>query len=392
MNNKLILYNGNIVTETQVLKNYSIVIKDGLINDIIPNTGIKKYDVEQYFDCTGKYIMPGLIDVHADSIEKIIVPRKGLKFDLEMALLEMDRQLSQQGITTIYHSLTMARTTICNNLRTITPEDIFKMCDLIAQHNNQLLVNHRIHIRLELNTIDVYNDIIEYLNKGLIHELSFMDHSPGQGQYKNIVEFRKVIKQQYGEISIDQQNEIIKICIEKRKLGIYKLENLIGISAKMKIPLAYHDVESTQQIDWMINNGMQICEFPLREEIAKYATNNGLFCVVGAPNVIKEKSYYNNASALELFSKGYANVLCSDYFTPLLLQAVFKLNRKLAIPINIAVNTASLNPAIAMGISGEYGSISKNKRADIIVVNFNDSIPKVEITIVDGIIKSIING
>lgn len=338
--------------------------------------------------------MPGLIDIHSDSIEKVIVPRKGIKFDLTTALFEMDRQLAHQGITTIYHSLSMARTTVCNNVRTIRPEDIFKLCDLLAKQNgcpNSLLVNHRIHIRLELNTTDVYDKIIEYINNGLIHELSFMDHSPGQGQYKKIATFKKVIEQQYGKIPRIQQNEIIKICLRKEKLDNYKLENLINLSNKMNIPIAYHDVESTEQVDWMANKGIQICEFPLSSKIARYAIDNGLHCVVGAPNVIMGKSHYNNASATELLSQGRANILCSDYFTPLLLHAVFKLNRELDVPLYKAVSFASINPAIAMKISPKYGSIAKGKCADIIIMDAREIIPKVDITIVNGAIKSLIN-
>jgi len=394
LQNSLVLYNGNIVTDTQVINEHSVVIKDGIISAIVPNEKVIDNGSIQYINCRNKYIMPGLIDIHSDSIEKIIVPRKGVKFDLAIALFEMDRQLAHQGITTIYHSLSMSRTTICNNVRTITPEDIFSLCDLIATQNvypHRLLVNHRIHVRLELNTTDVYNDIIKYISKGFIHELSFMDHSPGQGQYRNIDTFKKVIKQQYGEIQEKQQNEIIKICMEKKKLDVDKLENLISLSRKMNIPVAYHDVESTEQVNWMVSKGIQICEFPLSSEVAKYAIDNGLYCVVGAPNVIMEKSHYNNASATELLSQKRADILCSDYFTPLLLQSVFKLNKKFGIPLPTALNFASINPAIAMGISAKYGSISKNKCADILVVDTSGVIPRVDVTIVGGIIKNIIS-
>lgn len=386
MNDVLILFNGTIVTENEILKNHSIIIKNGIIDSVIPNEKVNLNVDLPKVDCDNKYILPGLIDIHSDSIEKIIVPRKGVKFGINLAINEIDQQLVHQGITTIYHSLTMASTTICNNVRTIKPSDIFDLCDLLINKTN-FLINHRIHIRLELNTVEVYEDLTNYINNGLVHELSFMDHTPGQGQYKNILEFEKVIKQQYGNISKEEREKIIKICTEKEKLSYDKLLNLILLANKKCIPIAYHDVESEKQVDWMISNGIKICEFPLNSCVSEYALKKGLYCVVGAPNVLLGKSHYNNASAIELLRKNQANVLSSDYFSPSLLIAIFKLYQDGNVSLNTAVNFASLYPAKALGISKNYGSIENNKIADLIIVDKKDKFPKVIMTIVNGKIK-----
>ena len=386
MKKDLLLFNGLIVTENEILENHSIVIKDGIISSILLNDKIINPHNFEIINCDNKYILPGLIDIHSDSIEKIIVPRKGVKFGLELALHEMDQQLPHQGITTIYHSLSMAETTICNNIRTITPSDIFKLCELLNNTRN-LLVRHKIHVRLELNTINVYKELINYIDKGIIHELSFMDHTPGQGQYKDILMFEKVITQQYGNISKGDREQIIKICKEKEKLSYDKLLFLISLSNEKNIPMAYHDVESNEQVDWMVSNNIKICEFPLNSTVSEYALLNGLFCVVGAPNVILGKSHYNNASAIELLSNNRANILSSDYFSTSLLQAIFKLYKEVNLPLNTSVNFATLNPAKALGISDKYGSIKENKTADIIIVDTYGNIPKVIMTLVNGSVK-----
>ena len=45
---------------------------------------------------------------------------------------------------------------------------------------------------------------------------------------------------------------------------------------------------------------------------------------------------------------------------------------------------STLNPAIALGIQDEYGSIVIGKRADIIIVSNNEIMPKVCKVLVNG--------
>ena len=40
-------------------------------------------------------------------------------------------------------------------------------------------------------TLACYDDVMEMIENGLVDLLSFMDHSPGQGQYKNLEIYRK---------------------------------------------------------------------------------------------------------------------------------------------------------------------------------------------------------
>ena len=386
----ILLKNGLIVTEKDVLVEHSILIKNGIIDQIILNSKMIHDKGFTTVDCKNCYIMPGLIDIHSDSIEKIIVPRKGTKFSVGHALYDIDRQMISQGITSIYHSMTMANTSICNNRRTIKPDDVFHLCNLINK-NTDLLINHRVHIRLELNTLDVVDDLVQYIKEGRVHELSFMDHTPGQGQYRDIKEFEKVINQQYGEISEDKKKEIINICKRKRKLDRNQIQILIKSSLEHGVAMAYHDVESREQVDWMVKNSINICEFPLNDDMAKYAMQRKLFCVVGSPNIIMGRSQYNNASAVDLLMNNWANVISSDYFSSSLLESIFILNRLYNISLPTAVGFATINPAAALGISEKQGSIAEGKKADIIIVDSLAEFPRVNMSIINGIIKMRLN-
>lgn len=109
--------------------------------------------------------------------------------------------------------------------------------------------------------------------------------------------------------------------------------------------------------------------------------------MVGAPNILLNGSHNNNASATELLEHGYANIICSDYYSPSLLTSVFLLPKITHISLPEAVNFATLNPARAVKIDEKYGSIMPGKNADLIVVNNDKDIPRVTLVFIDGTIQ-----
>ena len=383
------LINGKIVTEDTILENSVLRIKSGYIDKIADCNEDMEYG--EVIDCAGKFIMPGLIDIHSDVIENIIVPRKGIIFNNNTALFKVDKELAGQGITTMYHSISIANSTICNRKRTLSVNQMIAIGDDISKHRTEMLINHRFHARLELNTIEAYPEILKRIKNGVIHELSLMNHTPGQGQYSSLEVFKVEIRKQYGDISAERVDEIIRECQNKPLLSKCQIQCLLKVAQKNHVPIAFHDVELDIQLNFMKENGITICEFPLNLEIAKKAHQQGFYNLVGAPNVIKNGSHNKNIAALELIKAGYAHIICSDYYTPALLQSIFVIAQNTNIPLYKTVKYSTLNPAIALGIQGEYGSIAVGKKADIIIVSNDTSIPKVSRVIVNGKVKMELN-
>ena len=383
------LTNGKIVTENAILENYVLRIKNGYIDKIVSSDTDIEYG--ELINCNGNYIMPGFIDIHSDMIENVIVPRKGIVFNNYIALVEVDKELASQGITTMYHSISVANSTICNRKRTLSVEQMLAIGDDIALYGKELLINHRFHARLELNTTEAYSQIVERLKNGIIQELSLMNHTPGQGQYSSLEVFKNEIRKQYGDISSERMNEIILECQNKPLITQQQIQELLEIARNNFIPIAFHDVEVEEQLNFMEMNGIKICEFPLNFEIAKKAQAQGLYTLVGAPNIVKNGSHNKNVAALELLKAGYANIVCSDYYSPALLQSLFIITQKTEISLYEAVKYYTLNPAIALGIQNEYGSLAVGKKADIIIVANRGQAPKVYKTIVNGKVKMELN-
>lgn len=383
------LINGKIITENSILKNNILRIHAGYIDKVVDyNENMEYGDI---IDCTGKFIMPGLIDIHSDVIENIIVPRKGVVFNNYTALCEIDKELANQGITTMYHSISIANSTICNRKRTLSVNQMIAIGDDISKYSEEMLINHRFHARLKLNTIEAYPEILKRLKNGVIHELSLMNHTPGQGQYSSLEVFKVEIRKQYGDISAKRVDEIIRECQNKPLLSQIQIQNILKIAQKNNIPIAFHDVELEMQLRFMKENGIKICEFPLNLDIAKKAHEQGFYNLVGAPNIMKNGSHNKNIAALELIKAGYAQIICSDYYTPALLQSIFIIAQNTNIPLYETVKYLTLNPAIALGIHDEYGSIAVGKRADIIIVSNDAPIPRVCKVIVNGKVKTELN-
>ena len=328
--------------------------------------------------------MPGLIDLHCDTLESIIVPRKGLIFDVDYSLLQIDKQLISLGITTMYHAISIANSTIVNRKRTLSVEKQLEIGKTIKAAKN-LLINHKFHARIELNTIEAYDILINMIKNGQIDEISLMDHTPGQGQYHDFDLFKKEIDKQYGFLSESDKNRIISTCLNKEKFSENQLKSIISLCNAYQIPMAYHDVDNYKIVDWMKLNNFSICEFPLYLKVAKYVNESSIYNLVGAPNIIHGKSHNNNLSAFELLKSGLANIVCSDYYPSAMLLSIFKLN-ELGFRLEEATRFCSYFPAKVLGLSNR-GYIAAGNYADLIIVNAKHSLPYVTSAYVNGKLK-----
>jgi len=383
----LVIHNGIVVACDKLLVRKIIVIEGGKIKKIQDESYLSEYIGVDIIDAKGGYILPGLIDIHSDIIKKIIVPRKGLIFDYTLALMEVDKILVNQGITTVFHSLSFANSTVFNQKSTLQVRNIYEIGSTINKTSG-LLINHKFHARLELNTTEGVEIVIRMINNNEIHELSFMDHTPGQGQYADINTYEKELRKRNGMRIDTREEDNLHVGRNRSKIGEKELKVLIDLANEKNIPMAYHDVYNVRQLLWMKKNKISICEFPLNLRVAKESLKRGIYTVVGCPNILRGKSHNKNLSAIEAVLKEGANIITSDYFSYGLLHSIFLLSFKYHMPLEEAVSLVTLNPAKALNISDRYGSISPEKFADIIIVKYQNNIPMVRCVIVNGNIVS----
>ena len=372
------IINGSIVKSTEVLSGYDLIIKDNKIEDIVLSTDKRFQDYEIY-DAKGGYITPGFIDIHADYIEHMAAPRPSTLMDLDLSLHEAERELLTHGITTMYHSLKIKPIRKQENIR--------KFVEIINNtHTKKHLIRHRFHARYEVENMDLIDELIDYIQAKKVHLVSFMDHTPGQGQYRDLEIFKETLKG-YGKISDEEIEKTIIDSQSSKKLSLEKIKEISELVKKNNITLASHDDDTIEKIDLVHSYGTEISEFPITLDVAKYASEKGMHTMAGAPNVLQGGSHSENLCATKGILEGAINILCSDYYPPSIIHSVFKLHREFNLPLPYVLNLVTLNPAKAVGIDSEYGSIERGKFADLIIIeSVGGDFPAVNTAFVNGLI------
>ncbi len=102
---------------------------------------------EWVIDAQQALLMPGLIDLHCDAIEKVVEPGPHVFFDINFALQQVDWRLAGSGITTEFHVVSL------DDGEFSVRSDRF-VYDPYAglQVETELLIRHKLHVRLELSS------------------------------------------------------------------------------------------------------------------------------------------------------------------------------------------------------------------------------------------------
>lgn len=261
--------NGRIVLEDSILEGKVLLIEGDRIlgfSDEVP-------EAERVIDAHGRYVTPGFIDIHSDKIEQFILPRPTAKFDFELALKECERELLHLGITTIYHSLSLYKDEMFGKSPLRTQENVRKIADLIRDiHERNHLIHHRFHLRLEIDNIGAYGIAKEMIEKKMIDEISFMDHSPGQGQYRDIGMYYQVLeKYQNREIKEEEFAQMLEEQQNKEMLSFAQMKELCELAHANGIAVASHDDDTKEKLQINEKIGVDISEFPINIETAKEA-------------------------------------------------------------------------------------------------------------------------
>ncbi len=354
-----IFTNARIVTATEVFSG-TVAVRDGMIHDV----SRKLCSLPAAQDVEGDYLMPGLVELHTDNLEKYMNPRPGVDWPSESAVLAHDAQVIAAGITTVFDALSIGDVSPRGNRLRQLP--IMLRAISHAGQDGHMRADHRLHLRCELSheqTLELFNQLVE---SPLVQLVSVMDHSPGQRQFVKIEKYREYYQGKFhmSDSEIDafidthQQNS-------RRYSDSYR-RSIVQECRQRSLSVASHDDATVEHARESADFGMSIAEFPTTVEAASTSHQLGLKVLMGAPNIVRGGSHSGNVAAAELAGQGVLDILSSDYYPSSLLQAAGILAHDAPdYDLPRAIASVSLAPAQAAGLA-DRGEIRLGLRADLV--------------------------
>ena len=355
-----IFTNGRIVTADAEFDG-TVVVRDGRIADVQRG----RCQATSAIDLEGDTLIPGLIELHTDNMEKHFSPRPGVKWPAVPAVMAHDTQIAAGGITTVYDSLSLG------DVRGDTDrvKNRTRMVEAICEVSERRMTRaeHRLHLRCEVTPDDAVEAVDKWIDLPLVGLMSINDHTPGQRQFLDPDKLKQYYMGKYLMTAPQfEEFHVRSVDLHQRNAARHR-EAIVSRAQARALPLASHDDATEEHVLEAVRNGITIAEFPTTWEAARASREAGLAVLVGAPNLVLGGSHSGNIAAIDLIRAGQADILSSDYVPASLIEGVFKLPREAGIELAHAVRLASLNPARAVGLD-DRGEIAPTKRADLVRV------------------------
>jgi alpha-D-ribose 1-methylphosphonate 5-triphosphate diphosphatase len=369
MNADLILTNARIVTADEVVLG-TLLLQDGRIAAV--DSGVSA--VAGAIDCAGDYLIPGMVELHTDNLDKHIVPRPKVHWPAESAVIAHDAQIATAGITTVFDSIAVGDIHHgSDRLATLTA-----MAEGLAncQRDGMLRVEHFLHLRCEISHGDLRHQLAELARHPSLRLVSLMDHTPGQRQFADLAQYTTYYKNKY-QLNDNELETFMDRCrTDRERHGEANRAAVIDLAQARGLKLASHDDATPAHAAEAAAAGAVVAEFPTTQAAAAALRGHRVRILSGAPNVVRGESHSGNVSAMALAREGLVDILSSDYVPASLLPAAFRLSRDLDCALHAAVRLVATNPADAMGLD-DRGRIAPGLRADIVRVAERGGMPLV---------------
>ena len=370
MSTETILTNARVVTADAVFDG-TVVIRNGLIAEVEASA----CHVAGAIDFDGDHLLPGLVELHTDNMEKHFAPRPGVQWPSLPAVMAHDAQIAAAGITTVFDSLSLGDVRGESDRVKNRARMVEAICTVSERRMTR--VEHRLHLRCEVTPDDAVDAVDRWIDLPLVGLLSINDHTPGQRQFLDADKLKQYYMGKFA-MTEPQFEEFHARALElhSRNAARHRRE-VVARAHRRGLPLASHDDATRAHVAEAVENGMTIAEFPTTREAAEASREGGLAVLVGAPNLVLGGSHSGNIAAIDLLRDGQADILSSDYVPASLMESVFALPEAgVGITLPQAVRLASLNPARAVGF-GDRGEIASGRRADLVRVRQYEGAPMV---------------
>ncbi len=345
----------------------TLVVRGGVIAEVQPGR------VESGIDLDGDYVMPGVVDVHTDNLERQVMPRIGARWPSRSAMIAHDAQCAAAGVTSVLDALCLGDLAPSEQ-RVRTFRDALVDLDALA-HTDLLKSDHFLHLRCELPAVDMAELVDSAADHPLVRMVSLMDHTPGVGQYADLDAYR-ARRREEGHDPAKVEARITRLLDQRARMRTPNRDFLLGRVAGRGIALASHDDRTEQEVADNHALGIRISEFPVTLEAARAARARGMQTIAGAPNIVRGGSHSGNVSAAELVREDTVDAFASDYVPASLVEAAFLCGEQTGISLPQAIGLVTDRPAAMAGLA-DRGRLSPGLRADLVRVRVHGGMPVV---------------
>ena len=356
-----ILANATLVLPQEVITG-SIHLQNGQIKAIDHGTAVTPGAI----DCGGDLLMPGLIELHTDNLERHIEPRPKVNWPHASAIIAHDAELASVGITTVFDALRVGSSPSRDKLgygeyaRALASE----ILDLRAK--NALRISHFLHLRAEVCSESLIPELDSFGPDDSIGIVSLMDHTPGERQFRDISKLKDYICGKRGLSEHEFADHVTELRSLQSRVGAVHEAAAVAAARRYGAVLASHDDTTAPQVAQSANHGMQFAEFPTTVEAAQACRDLGIKVMMGAPNLIRGGSHSGNVAAHDLAKANLLDIVSSDYVPSALLSAALMLG-DLWGDVARGVRSVTIAPAAATGLA-DRGQLTIGSRGDVIRV------------------------
>ena len=227
-------------------------------------------------DCKGDYISAGLVELHTDNLERHMQPRPGVKWPMKAAILSHDAELASVGITTVFDALRVGSITSDKKSKYEKYARVVAT-DIVNMHaKDQLRVSHFIHLRAEVCTETLLEEMGEFTTDDRIGIVSIMDHTPGQRQFRDLSKMEEYLVGKYSMSKQDVLEHFDKLYSLRDQYGVAHEAGAARIGKELGAVLASHDDTTLKDVETSAQKGVRIAEFPTTLEAGQECHNRNI--------------------------------------------------------------------------------------------------------------------
>ena len=356
-----ILANAMLVLPNEVIHG-AIRVQDGQIAAIDAGGSVPQGAI----DCEGDLLMPGLIELHTDNLERHIEPRPRVNWPHASAIIAHDAELASVGITTVFDALRVG--SVVSNKKANYGEYARLLADEILdlRDTGALRISHFLHLRAEVCSETLIDELAKFGPDDRIGIVSLMDHTPGQRQFRDLTQLRAYVCGKHGLSETEFESHVADQVALSQRLGAAHEAAAVTETRRFGAVLASHDDTTAEQVAISARHGAHFAEFPTTVEAARACHDHGIKVMMGAPNLIRGGSHSGNVAAHKLAEADLLDILSSDYVPSALLSAALMLG-DLWGDVARGMRTVTSAPAAAVGLQ-DRGQLTLGARADLIRV------------------------